>query len=266
MKKILVVFNGINVPWHILNFATGIAKKYSSQIDGIFLRDQEIVYPFPNDLSFTEVDFTRGSVTEEDAVLEAQNITTFENMCKEAGIIYQVEKDVLLEELIYKSSEADLIIADTTPDFRKYSINDILKDAHCAVCLVSINTPVVEKIILLYDGSASSKFAIEKFTVLFPEWTKLPTSLLSINPPQNADKENEAYLQSWIPQHFTMLNKIELQGNLKTELVKFLKENETNVLVVMGAFGRSAISRLFHRSLSNVILDDTRVSLFTTHK
>jgi len=36
--------------------------------------------------------------------------------------------------------------------------------------------------------------------------------------------------------------------------------------VVMGAFGRSAISRLFHRSLSNVILEDTKVSLFTTHK
>ena len=72
MKKILVVFNGINVPWHILNFATDIAKRNSSQIDGIFLRDQEIVYPFPNDLSFTEIDFTRGSVTEEDAVLEAQ--------------------------------------------------------------------------------------------------------------------------------------------------------------------------------------------------
>jgi len=267
MKKILVVFNGINVPWHILNFAIDIAKKHLSQIDGLFLRDQEIIYPFPNDLSFTEVDFTpRGTITEEDAILESQNITTFENMCKTAGVNYQVEKDVLFEELIQKSSEAELIVADTTPDFRKYSLNDILKDAHCAVYLVSINTPAVEKIILLYDGSASSKFAIEKFTGLFSEWTNLPTTLLSINPPSNIDEENNAYLQTWIPQHFSMLNKIELHGNLKTELVSFLKENETNVLVVMGAFGRSAISRLFHRSLSNVILEETKVSLFTTHK
>ena len=266
MKKILVVFNGINVPWHILNFATDIAKTYPSQIDGIFLKDQEIIYPFPNDLSFTEVDFTRGSVTEEDAVLESHNIATFEEMCKTSGVNCQVEKDALLEELIHKSSEADLIVADTTPDFRKYSLNDILKDAHCPVCLVSINTPVVEKIILLYDDSTSSRFAIEKFSSTFPKWANLPTSLLSINPEPDTNAENEVFLQTWMPQHFTTFNRIELHGNLKTELVNFLKENETNVLVVMGAFGRSAISRLFHRSLSNVILEETRVSLFTTHK
>src|SRR5215216_4768647 len=119
MKKILVVFNGINVPWHILNFAIDIAKKYSSRINGIFLRDQEIIYPFPNDLSFTEVDFTpRGTITEEDAILESQNIASFENTCKTAGVDYQVEKDILLEELISRSAEADLVVADTTPDFR----------------------------------------------------------------------------------------------------------------------------------------------------
>ena len=57
MRTILVVFNGINVPWHILNFAINIAKAHSAQIAGIFLRDQEIIYPFPNDLAFTEVGF-----------------------------------------------------------------------------------------------------------------------------------------------------------------------------------------------------------------
>jgi hypothetical protein len=99
MKKILVVFNGINAPWHILNFAIGIAKTHLSQINGIFLRDQEIIYPYPNDFSFTEVDFTRSSTIEEDAVLESQNVAAFENMCKTSGVNYQVEKDVLLEEL-----------------------------------------------------------------------------------------------------------------------------------------------------------------------
>ena len=100
----------------------------------------------------------------------------------------------------------------------------------------------------------------------FTKWANLPTSLLSINTEPNTNAENEVFLQTWMPQHFTTFNRIELHGNLKTELVNFLKENETNVLVVMGAFGRSVISRLFHRSLSNIILEETRVSLFTTHK
>ena len=266
MKPILVVFNGINVPWHILNFAINIAKMHSSQILGLFLRDQEIIYPFPNDLSFTEVDFTRGTVTEENAIIESKNITTFENQCKAAGVDCLVEKDVFLEELVTKSTEAQLVIADTTPDFQKYSLNDILKNAHCPVCLVSLNTPVVEKVILLYDGSASSKFAIEKYNEQFPEWASLPTTVLSINPPAGNTKEIDDFSQSFIPQHFSAVNKTELHGNLKSELVNYLQNNETNVLVVMGAFGRSAISRLFHRSLSNIILEETKVSLFTSHK
>ena len=264
MKKILVVFNGINAPWHILRFATNIAKINGSLVYGIFLLDREIKNPYPNDMELTETDVTRGSVSEEDAILESHNITMFENICKISGVNCLIEKNVFLEELIEQSSQADLVIVDTTPDFQEYSLNDILKDAHCPVCLVSINTPVVEKIILLYNASASSKFAIEKFNDLFPNWTHLPTTLLSINPPEKLEKDD--FLNNWLPQHFTQLNNVDLHGNEKKELVNFLNKDANNVLVVMGAFGRNVISRFFHHSLSNVILNETRVSLFTTHK
>ena len=264
MKKILVVFNGINAPWHILRFATNIAKTNGSLVYGIFLMDREIKNPYPNDMELTETDVTRGSVSEEDAILESHNITMFENICKISGVDCQIEKDFLLEELIEQSRQADLIIADTTPDFQEYSLNDILKDAHCPVCLVSINMTVVEKVILLYDGSPSSKFAIERFNDLFPNWTHLPTTLLSINPPEKF--ENEDYVNNWLPKHFTQLDNVHLHGNEKKELVNFLNKDVNNVLVVMGAFGRNIISRFFHRSLSNVILNETKVSLFTTHK
>ena len=264
MKKILVVFNGINAPWHILRFATSIAKTKDALVQGIFLMDHEVKDPFPNDLALTETDVTRGTVSEEDAILESHNITMFENICKASGVVCQIEKKALLEELIEQSSQADLVVVDTTPDFQEYSLHDILKDAHCPVCLVSINTPVVEKIILLYNGSASSKFAIERFNDLFPEWLHLPTTLLSINPPEKF--ENDDFLNNWLPGHFTQLDIVRLHGNEKKELVNFLNKDPNNVLVVMGAFGRNIISRFFHHSLSNVILDETKVSLFTTHK
>src|SRR5688572_7413137 len=126
MKKILVVFNGINAPWHILRFATNIAKTSGSLIYGIFLIDREIKNPYPNDMDLTEVDVTRGSVSEEDAILESHNISMFENICKISGVDCQIEKDFLLEELIEQSRQADLIITDTTPDFQEYSLDDIL--------------------------------------------------------------------------------------------------------------------------------------------
>jgi hypothetical protein len=264
MKKIIIVFNGINAPWHILRFATNIAKINGALAQGIFLMDHEIKDPFPNDLALTETHVNRESLSEEDAILESHNITMFENICKTSGVDCQVEKNVSLEELIEQSRQADLIITDTTPDLQEYSLNDILKDAHCPVCLVSIITPVVEKIILLYNGSASSKFAIERFCDLFPGWTHLPTTLLSINQPEKI--ENDEYSAGWLPKHFTQLDNINLHGNEKRELVNFLNKDANNVLVVMGAFGRSVISRFFHHSLSNVILGETKVSLFTTHK
>src|SRR5687768_12222594 len=110
MKKILVVFNGINAPWHILRFATHIAKTKGSMVYGIFLMDREIKQPFPNDLALTETDVTRGTLSEEDAILESHNISMFENICKMSGVGCQIEKNVLLEELIEQSSQADLII------------------------------------------------------------------------------------------------------------------------------------------------------------
>ncbi len=64
MKKILVVFNGINAPWHILRFAVNIAKKNGSLVHGFFLMDREIKDPYPNDLALTETDVTRGTVIE----------------------------------------------------------------------------------------------------------------------------------------------------------------------------------------------------------
>ncbi len=264
MKKILVVFNGINAPWHILRFATNIAKTSDAVVHGIFLMDREIKDPYPNDLALTETDVTRGTVIEEDAILESHNISMFENTCKISGVDCQVEKNVLLEELIEQSRQADLIIADTTPDFQEYSLNDILKDSHCPVCLVSINTPVVEKILLLYNGSASSKFAIEKFNDLFTKWAHLPATLLTINPSEKF--ENDEFLNNWLPKHFKQLDNVQLHGNEKKELVNFLNKDANNVLVVMGAFGRNIISRFFHHSLSNIILNETKVSLFTTHK
>ncbi len=80
MKKILIVFNGINAPWHILKFATNIAKTNGAMVHGIFLMDHEIKDPYPNDLALTETHVNRDSISEEDAILESHNISMFQNI------------------------------------------------------------------------------------------------------------------------------------------------------------------------------------------
>jgi hypothetical protein len=37
-------------------------------------------------------------------------------------------------------------------------------------------------------------------------------------------------------------------------------------MLVMGAFGGNAIARMFHRSLANVVLEQTSASVFIKHE
>ena len=56
-----------------------------------------------------------------------------------------------------------------------------------------------------------------------------------------------------------------IKGNPNEELVEFVERAPQGTLVVMGAFGRKGLSALFHSSLSQVLLDQTRASLFIAH-
>ena len=66
-------------------------------------------------------------------------------------------------------------------------------------------------------------------------------------------------------QKFSNLEMVLLSGNTEKKLIEFLDEHTENAIVVMGAYGRSAISLLFNPSLSNVILEQSRTSLFIAH-
>jgi nucleotide-binding universal stress UspA family protein len=53
---------------------------------------------------------------------------------------------------------------------------------------------------------------------------------------------------------------------LQKELVSFVRKNDQQTIVVMGAYGRNAVSRLFHRSLSNVVIEETNALVFIMHE
>jgi nucleotide-binding universal stress UspA family protein len=74
------------------------------------------------------------------------------------------------------------------------------------------------------------------------------------------------YLSDWLPQHFSRLQQQILHGNLHRELVRFIRKGEDSTLVIMGAYGRNAVSRLFHRSLANVVIEETNACLFIMHE
>jgi nucleotide-binding universal stress UspA family protein len=57
-----------------------------------------------------------------------------------------------------------------------------------------------------------------------------------------------------------------LTGDAETKLLDYLKLSGDNAVVVMGAYGRSALSRMFHQSLSNRIIQEVNIPVFITHQ
>ena len=278
MKKILVVLNGADAPTHVISSAIAIAKENNAMLHAVFLipfvYKAALAYPFLNDLSLAAMDTSSGaSIEEENQALTTDNIQLFVDACDIAKVTCKISsgRETPLEELIQHSAFADLIIADAKTDFAStismpltVSLGDLLTDAHCPVLLLQEEMKQPAEIILSYDGSFSSIHALKMFSYIFPEWRNVPTRLLSITPDKHL--EHEEYIKDWLPRHFTNAGITLLKGTVKKEITETIRQHEHNTLVVMGAYGRTAVSRLFRKSLSNTVINDTKAALFISHE
>jgi nucleotide-binding universal stress UspA family protein len=200
--------------------------------------------------------------------LTKANIRVFKDSCLDAGISFSVDADmeISVEELIDHSAFSDLILCDSKEQLGTISLRELLTDTHCPVLLVPENPDLPQRTVLCYDESFSSIYAIKMYSYLFPEWKDLPSHVLTINPKGDNGLKYDDYLSDWLPRHFSNLQQQAPQGNLQRELVGFIRKGEQPTLVVMGAYGRNAISRLFHQSLANIVIEETNALLFIMHE
>jgi nucleotide-binding universal stress UspA family protein len=57
-----------------------------------------------------------------------------------------------------------------------------------------------------------------------------------------------------------------LNGDPEQTMIDFLSKQGEHAMVVMGAYGRSAISRLFQQSFSNRVIQELKLPVFITHQ
>lgn len=265
MKRILIPFAATHSPVNLLAFTAKILKEHSVPVHGIFLKEptegSRFRYPFPNDFPLTEEKHSAEDIAVENSKLMDDKIKLFKDDCEAEGIVYKIEKDISVKQFVDETSDTDLLITDTRAVF----LEEVLPHLRCPACLVA-ESELPRKAVLLYDGSDSGKHAVKMYTSFFPEWRNLPTSVVSINVSQKEDKEIEDYIKNELQPLYENLRVQSLHGNKEKELITFLEQQNNNILVVMGAFSRSAISRFFHESLANAVIEKTRCSLFIAHK
>lgn len=272
MKKILVAFNAVNYSSSLSEFALNVGKQSGSTLHAVFLTPSlapVMQYPFPNDLPLASSGLvSTAEMVEENRKLVNSHLEFFRDDCNSANVKCTIDNttDISLEDLIDHSAFSDLILCDAKEELGGISTRELLVDTHCPVLLVPAKMQMPTKAILCYDESFSSILAMKMYSYLFPEWKDFPSTVLSINPKGDNGLRFDDYLSDWLPQHFPILEKQFLQGNLQRELVSFIRKKDEPAIVVMGAYGRNAVSRLFHRSLANIVIEETDAFLFIMHE
>ena len=278
MKKILVVFNGAQFPYHVLEQAITMAVGDNSLLVGVFLRPplpSETVYPFLNDLALTGSGYYVRDATSDEAAIIKTNITLFKDTCNTNNVNHTVhlDKGTPTPELLKESMFADLVVIDAKADLYDVSsillsssLREFLADSHCPVLVVHEKAQLLEKVVLAYDGSVSSIHAIKMFSYLFPHLRNLPTYLVSATEGSVDDVPHSANINALLGLHFTNVHTVVLQGDAKVALSTYLAADNFNGIAVMGAYGRNAVSRLLKQSLANHIISQTKVPLFITHQ
>lgn len=275
MKKILLAFDGTHFSEGALKFARKLNEKEPVFLAGAFLPQVD----YANLWSFSVGGSSGPSLVplleEEDAHTIKENVKRFESYCHTNGIKYSVHKnyfDFALPELKKESRYADLLILSSELFYKQAGIEkpneylqEILQGVECPVIIVPEHFEFPDNIILSYDGSEASVYAIKQFAYLFPELAGHPSLLVYAGKRSDESLPDEVNIKELVLNHFPGMTWFRLETNAKKYFVTWL-EDKKGAMLVCGAFGHSDLSMLFRKSFVADVISDHRIPVFIAHR
>ncbi|MFN8246297.1 MAG: hypothetical protein U0T56_07950 [Ferruginibacter sp.] len=273
MKKIIIAFDGMHFAEPAMHFAASLHAHSPVHVTGVFLNsvDYTALWAFPIIPGAPGVTIPTESA-EDEAALQA-NIRKFEEVCHRLDIPFNVHDDsggLVFEEIKKESRFADLALICSELFYNNLGkqpndyLKTILQMIECPVFIVPDSTYFPQSVVLTYDGSESSVFAIKQFAYLFPELCKGKTWLLFAG--EEADAlPDQVNIGELVLRHYTDLTMDTLHNKPGTHLQEWLNQHG-NPLVVTGAFGRTGISQLFKKSFLTELIQKHQTPLFIAHK
>jgi len=271
MRKVLIAFDGT----HYSNGAYELAKKLNESekilLIGVFIPA----------LDFAEINYVLGGggmyvplhMEINEAKLE-ENIERFEDVCTRNDIEFRVHRDDSPYSLLHLQKEtrfADLMIIGSRQiyenlleDVADDYLRDILHEAECPVILVPEGFNFPENVILAYDGSRSSVFAIKMFTYLFGDLCKGNTTLVYATRKHRNSLPDEEYIKELASRHYSALTLQQLELPKLDDFHTWLQDIKHPILVT-GAFGRSGWSDIFTKSFCINDIKENKFPVFIAH-
>jgi hypothetical protein len=272
MKKVLIAFDGKNFSDGAFEFARKLNELQPILLVGIFLPSAV----FSNMWTYANANagVYAPMIDEADNEKMEQNITKFENHCRNNDIDYRVHKgflDYALPDIEKESIYADLLIIGTEIFFENLGIqspNTYLQDAlhsiKCAAVLVPEKFEFPESIVLAYDGSDDSVFAIKQFAYLFPELCNKEVLLIFASEDEEADFPDKIEMEELAARHFSNLTLSKLDINPQKFFSTWIFDKKSTLLV-SGSYKRSGISQLFKKSFIKDVIAAHALPIFVTH-
>ena len=273
MKKVLIVFDGTQFATGSFNFAVELNTLQPILLTGVFLPQVD----FANLWSYA----SGGSgpmfaplLETVDAEVIQRNIETFSKLCIKNNIEFRVHKDVMdfaLPELKRETRFADLLIIGSETFYTNLGageknayLHEAISQSECPVMVVPEKAEVPGSIVLAYDDSKSSVYAIKQFAYLFPELAARPTLLVYVSENGN-DFPNAAYIEELASRHFPDLSFLKLEMDPRKYFSTWMSEKKGSMLIV-GAYGRSGFSRLFKASFVSEVVSEHTLPVFIAHQ
>jgi len=278
LEKILLAIDAINPDKNALEFACYLGRLTKSKVTGVFLENlstekrpmlKQIDNMSNGDIRVAEESDIHQAKTE---VIE-KNILFFKEGCVNREVNYKVHRDrgVPARELIEESRFADVLIVDAETSFNKrYDgaptelVKEILKKAECPVIIAPESFGAIDEIIFTYDGSSSCVFAIKMFTYLFPQLHDKKVSIIQVNEAGEWKDPDKYNFKEWLKDHYADLHFEAIKGSSDAKLFDYLFKRR-NMFLVMGAYGRNALSEFFKRSHADLLIKTITQPIFIAH-
>jgi hypothetical protein len=275
MEKLLLVINVHQPNIASIDFACQVASLTGTKLTGLFIENIYSGY-VPEDINGPSY-FERIKAREAETAVTTDTghaVKLFVEECTKKSVSQEtyIDRGEPIQEIIYESRFADLLIIDPDIDFYQktdqlpsHLVKEILANAECPVILAPDKYNNMEEIVFCYNGSASSVFAIKQFTYLLPQLSNKKVVLLEVNE-SGSEEFNESHRRvlSWLRAHYVSVIYYNLEGNSKDRLFTYLLK-KTKCWVVMGAYGRSLLSRFFKKSSADLLIRTVDLPLFITH-
>jgi hypothetical protein len=200
----------------------------------------------------------------------------FKESCEHQGLNFSVHRDrnVAVQDLVQESIYCDLLVINRKEDFNIYRnetssdfMRELLADVQCPVLLVPENYTPVQKVVLLYDGSPSAVYAVKMFSYTLEPFKHVEVEVLSVKSEEESLHLPQNHLmKEFMKRHFPKAKYAILKGLPEETIVNYLQQQKEHVLVVLGAYQRSKISRWFKPSMADVLMPKLDFPLFIAHK